>query len=185
MSDTFIDTFGRQLQSLGQRLNQGTQQTRQAIAPEAGTDATEFPISPEQVMGIMQGNSAWMQQFEQNLEQSFSQLGDRILDKWLKNTDSELRKSIRDITELLSDLSGDAATRKEGNFLNGIDRVSGSLGRIVTHAAGNLVEELFTHTRHSVSESDRSREEGARFRNSRGQAQADLSRELSQGKRYL
>lgn len=184
MPDSFSDILGRQLQSLGSRLTSGTQSTAQAIAPDAQTQSTELPISPQDVLGIMQGNSVFMQQFEQSIEQSFSQLGDRVLDKWLQNTDKELRKSVRDITDMLAELTGEAITGNGGDLLANTDKITGVLSGLVTGAASTALNRLLTRTKTSTSESDRSRETLSRYRDSRGQQQADLSRELSKGKRY-
>jgi hypothetical protein len=183
MPDSFTDILGRQFQSLGSRLSSGTQATQQSISSDAQTQTTELPISPQDVLGIMQGNSAFMQQFEQSIEQSFSKLGDRVLDKWLKTTDTEMRKSINEITNLLGELTGEAVTGKN-TLADSADHITSVLGRLVTGAATSALTRLLTRTKRTVSETDRSREESVRFRDSRGQQQADLSRELSKGKRY-
>lgn len=184
MPDSFSNILGRQLQSLGSRLTSSTQSTAQAIAPNSASNKTELPISPQDVLGIMQGNSAFMQQFEQSIEQSFAQLGDRVLDKWLQNTDKELRKSVRDISDMLAELTGEAITGSGGDLLANTDKITGVLSGLVTGAASTALNRLLTRTKTTITESDRSKEESARYRDSRGQQQADLSRELSKGKRY-
>ncbi|GEM_PF-6020666 len=114
-----------------------------------------FQLSPQQVLEVMQGNSQWLTQFETELEQSFRRVADRSLDYWQRNTDTEIRESL---------------TR--------------SLSLITRRATRELFESFFDRERITTEETDRSRESSSRYKASRGQAQARLSKELGRGKRY-
>ena len=97
MTDTFTEAVNRQLQAMGNTINNGIQQTGQDIAGNNGDGNTPgFSFTPQQVASVIQGNNEWMQQFEQTLEQSFARLGNRIVQNWMNNTDRELRRSIGD-----------------------------------------------------------------------------------------
>lgn len=132
MTDSFMEALGRQLQKLNQQVEQSIRTTEGIIDPD-GAPATEFSVTPEQVLSVIQNNSEWMQQFEQNLERRFADLGARIVERWQRDTHRQLQQSISELTRLLA-----AATQE------------------------------------SISS-----------RNSRGQIQAELSRELARGRRYL
>jgi hypothetical protein len=185
MTPQFTDILQRQLQGLGQRLQHPLGETQNVLTNETGV---EFSLSPQQMLEIAAGNSAWMQQFEQNLEQRFAQLGDRITDRWLNTTDRELRKSITEIATLLQDLVGNSASPtvspSDADFESSLGRGQQQLSRSLGKMAGNFLQHLLTQTRTSQSETSRSQDESSHYRLSRGQTQAELSQELARGKRY-
>ncbi len=201
MSEAFTKSFTKQFQRFAQRLGGGITASQQDI--NSGASPSNTPtgaLSPEQVMEIMQGNSQWMLQFEQSLEQSFTKLGNRVLDNWTKNVDSELRKSIGDAISILGELaieggsdlfsssSAVATSKRKGRQSTtgaALDHASSALGSLIGNVTGNLLNKALTSTKRTSVESERSRSAAEQFRNSRGQSQSDLSQEMARGKRYL
>lgn len=169
MSDPFVDAVSRQLHAMLTQTQGTINATQRSLGAPASAD---IQLSPQQVLEVMQGNSEWLQQFEQNIEKSFAQTGERITRQWLSATDSELRRSIAELSSLL------------GGENAGFPQTTGSsLSRLTGGLLRNLLNRRSSSDSHS--ETARSQEASVTFRDSRGQVQADLSRELSQGKRYL
>lgn len=188
MTDSFTEALARQLQQLFSRIGGGAGQTARDILPSAEAQDGPGALTPQQIVEVMEGNSEWVRQFENQLERQFTDLADRVLDHWLENTDKEIRNSLKELAAAAIGLFREAgaedfsAQRLEQALASG--NIAQGLQGAVLNAAGGFVESLLVRTRTRVRETDRSQEEAARFKASRGQVQAEISRELARGRRY-
>lgn len=188
MINGFMDILGSHIGQFASRMGNGFRNSTELAEKNTARDAAPVQsISPEQVLQIMQGNSELMAQFELNIEKTFADLGDRVLQRWMQNIDGEMRRSLQEVMGLMNDVTGDAmdVISDGGSLAEAFSKNSSRFGQVLGNLAGSIVQSALTRTRVTSAESQRSREASALFRNSRGQAQADLSRDLAQGKRYM
>ncbi|MDG1286135.1 MAG: hypothetical protein P8P30_01065 [Rickettsiales bacterium] len=179
MTDAFTQIVAREVANLivqsGRQIN--------GLSLDNSTDG--FQLTPEQVLEVMQGNGLWLTQFENELEQSFRHTADKALDYWLRNTDKEIRESLTALSQLVDILTeeteGNLTTQSRNNSQN---TLSSSLSRITRKATKELFESLFNRDKTTRNETERSQDSSNRYKASRGQTQARLSKELGRGKRY-
>ena len=175
MTDLFTQAVTREVAQLFAQQNQ-------QIGNFSPDSASADPIiTPQQVLEVMQGNPAWLEEWESELEERFRRVADRALDYWMEHTDKEIRASLSVLEGLVSsgeeNLAGNASGSSTGLF-------SRRLTSLANRGTKKLFNELFNRTRTNIQETERSQESSRRYKASRGQAQAELSKELSRGKRY-
>lgn len=182
MTDAFTQSISREVAKL--LIERGDQ--IQTISPESSEG---FEISPDQVLEVMQGNSQWLAKFEQEIEQSFQRMADKALNYWLKNTDKEIRASLKALTRVAEILASHSKSSSFSSNANSNSSNSDPLANAIGDFAGSisvaLLQNIFQGgTDTSSAESARSRETSNRYRASRGQTQAEISKQLSRGARY-
>lgn len=181
MVGEFDSALARQMQQLLAQVERTTQQTGQTITGES--------LSASDVLAVLGENDDWVDAFEQRIERQFDMLADRVVEKWMRNVDSEIRQSLKALAEtavsiFATDGSANAAAQDiEDIFAEG-GNISRRLQGVVARSASNLIENVLTVSRTHSQESERSREATQRYKASRGQVNAELSRELAKGKRY-
>ena len=181
MAGEFDEALAQQLRGLLQQVETSGNETAQRLG--------EASLSASDVLDVLSGNEGWVAQFEQRIEQQFEALGQRIVERWMQQVDTEIRSSLQASAELAISLfsaEGSSASQRvelADIFTQGGD-VTGRLQRVIARSAGEFVEGLFTSTRTSQTESQRSHEEASRFKASRGQVSAELSDALGRGTRY-
>ncbi len=185
MSESFKDILSRHLNRFSARMTGGVQSTASTLDTQ-NTEIAANEVSPTQIMAIIQGDSAFLKQFEQSVEESFSKLGDRVLQNWMQNVDSEMRRGISDVIKTMGDFAGDASQilQEGGNLAEAFAKSSGSFGNALGNLAGGILQSALTRTQTTIQESARSQEATSQFRDSRGQTQADLSEQMARGRRY-
>ena len=186
MTDAFTQTIAREVASL---LVQRGEEI-QTVSPNS---ADGFQLNPQQVLEVMQSNSQWLSQFEGELDQSFQRVANKALDYWLQNTDKEIRDSLKALThiaEILINRSQDssfASNSASGGADNtsGNDPLTNALASFAGEVSGSLLEGLFNGgSSTTISESERSRETASHYKASRGQTQAEITKQLGRGTRY-
>lgn len=185
MPNPFSSILGQHFSRFAGRISGGFRETSQQL-DASSPDFTLGNLPPDQVLAMMQGNSAFMKQFEQSVEESFSRLGDRVLKNWMQNVDAEMRRGITDVIKTMEDFAGDASSivQEGGSLSEALTKNSAGFGNALGNLAGGILKNMLTHTQTTIQESQRSQEAEKGFRNSRGQTQADLSEQLARGKRY-
>lgn len=180
MTDAFTQIVAREVANL--ILQNG----HQISGLYLDNSATGLQLTPEQVLEVMQGNSLWLTQFENELEQSFHRVADRSLEYWQHNTDTEIRESLcalGQLSDILIHRTESSVTSKNNTRSSG-SKLSSSPSRITKKATQELFESLFSSEKISSQETDHSQDSSQRYKASRGQTQAKLSNELGRGKRY-
>ena len=135
-----------------------------------------------QSVALLQGDSAALDRFEQNLSLQFEKIADQAADYWAQHADRKIRSTLKEALGLAGGLAGEAieGTLDFDTILSN-RQFSGALGNLAVGAA----TQLLTVTRTTSRESDRSVQAVQQFKASRGQTQAALSRQLARGQRYL
>ena len=183
MTDAFTQTIANEVATL-------LQQQGQQILNLSAQDETAFQLTPQQVLEVMQGNSQWLSQFETELDITFRRVADNALDYWLKNTDKEIRDSLRALAKIADILLDQAQSNSFAGSSSGgssatSDPFVNALGDISKNLSSSLFKDLFSGgERTSISETARSQETAGRYQSSRGQTQAEMSKQLSRGARY-
>lgn len=136
-------------------------------------------------MTIQFNNDEYAANFSRQLEEELTALGNDVLDKWLKDVDSDLKKLINDVLDdSLASIAVALAGDGDATFtLPSSRRVTNSINKLIE----NGIEELFEKRETTVNsrESDRSREAELRFKESTGQQQARAAQEVNRGNRNL
>jgi len=186
MANQFTQAFMRQVQQLLDRVSGGVNRSGQSISADFGDVGIE--LSSQQMMEILQGNSQWLDTFEQQIEQRFTTLSERVLNDWEAETERQLKRSLEQLATSTIELFGKQSVTGN-NRQNPLENITGGnlaqrLGTLVRRSATEFVEDLFARTRTTSQETDRSTREAERYKASRGQVQAELSDELARGRRY-
>ncbi len=182
MTDAFTQIIAQQV---AQILTQSSQPF-QSI--ETDTESSGFNVTPQQVLAAMQGNSQWLKQFEQEVEQSFKRAADNSLRYWREHTDKEMRDSIKDLAQITQIIlkerqqvgQAGVGSSRSGNNANSVRNLPNLVVSLTARLLGNLTESRSINQ----SETARSKQISGQYKASRGQIQAEMAKELSRGQRY-
>ncbi len=194
MADRFTLLLKKQLEKLFGKLQRGTIFYSAELNLDLPATEEEISLAPQQVIKIIQGDSELLEKFETQLERRFAELADKILNNWMENTDKEIRNSLRELAKLADILTSNDFTRNAtntGSFVgqpitNFANNVSGSnLRTTMASSIAGVIDSLLWRKKLEMAETNRSRLELVKFRESRGQLQARLAAEIAKGRRYI
>jgi hypothetical protein len=178
------------VQTLLQSLEEGVL-SAELLGGDAGAAEEGGDISPAALLSLVLGDDGLLDAFESRLERRFQALGERLIGQMDDIMCEHVEKYM---TELLGG-SGEAeslAFATSGDSLLTSVAQAGVLGQsfsqtlegAVASSATGLVNALFSRTKTRRNESERSKASSQRFRQSRGQQQAELAEQISRGRRY-
>ena len=181
--DQLSALFVNQVQNVVQRLQ--TQMEQTSANGAEGASQARATVSADEVVGLLEGDSAWMSGLEQQLEQDFKRIADKALSYWMDTTARTIRNSIREVSGLLDDLLGAALDGSlSGSLGDASSPLRGKVNSVLGAVAGAALQQVLVKTQTTVAETDRSRDEASRFKSSRGQQQSEVSRALANGTRF-
>jgi hypothetical protein len=157
MTNRYTEILARQI---AEHLTQQANQLTSSLNPSEQVEA----ITPAQILAVLEGNANWLNAFEQELDNMFQRSANRAASYWQQ--------------EIIPQLTPTLPSTPANGALNN------SFNRLIRNGASSLFDSLFERERTTQRESDRSSEASSRYRNSRGQTQAELARELNRGQRY-
>lgn len=136
-------------------------------------------------------DQASLRAYERALQRELSQLTDRAIDQWLKDSDAAFRNALKDTVEVLSDQLADELSQVvRGGGAAGAS--GGDSSARLANAIGSLVSAAVRsalgggeQTRITQRETARSQDANRAFRRSRAQIQADALRDAQRGQRNL
>ena len=156
---------------------------------------------------LLDPQAAYLENYRKELETALGKLADEAIDRWLKDSDREFRNAVKkaldQATELAaielrtiftnqgtddafgSILSGFSGAASSANGSSGADQLTGAIANIAVTAVTDALFGGSSSTRVRSAETDRSREEESRYRQSRSQQQASAAREANKGQRNL